>query len=124
MSIDRHDSVIASGWLVIITDSSEIVKSKEIILPPIIAPEQSVARGRDMTFDVRIVSKGNLTYSFTAPELQHVTVTVFDLLGKQVANGKSTLEWRAPSSGQIYMVLIEGETSGKRVRRMEKLLVR
>ena len=121
VEMDLYDSLQAAGWLVIITDSSDIAKTTSVDLPPIVTPKQSVAINSDQ-IDIKINSLGNRIYQFIASEVEQARFTIFDLNGRQLATAQNGTSWTAPSA-QAYMILVEGKQNGKQVRKLVKLIV-
>lgn len=121
VEMDRYDSVQAAGWLLVITDSSDVAKISSVELPPIVAPKQSVAINAAKT-DVRITPGGNRSYHLTALDLDKAHFTIFDLSGREVASVENGMTWTAPAA-QAYLILVDGKQNGKPVRKLVKLIV-
>jgi hypothetical protein len=121
VNIDVHDTVTASGWLLITTDSSDIVKTKAIDLPPIVAPTKYVDRAAE-TIDLRIRSLGNKTYNMQTDGIEKSSIKILDIAGRLLGSGKNEMTWTAPTP-QAYLILVEGWKNDTFVRRLEKLFV-
>jgi hypothetical protein len=122
VDMDRHDTTIAAGWLVIITDSTDLARTKAIELPPIIAPKLRVESNSE-PIDLKITALSDRTFEINSTSVERSIITIVDITGREIARGTNGMRWNAPAVGQAYIISIEGRKNGRAVRAIEKLLV-
>lgn len=123
VNMDSEDTMTAAGWLLIVTDSSDVAKTAAVELPPIVVPTQSVKPVMEQ-IDVQIKPLGDREFEIASSQLSEARVSIFDVTGRQIEQGKNGMTWKAPSMSQIYLVLVEGKKNGQLVRRLQKLFVK
>jgi hypothetical protein len=121
--MDRNDTMIAAGWLVIITDSTDVARTKAIELPPIIAPKSRV-ESKQEPVDFKITSLGDRAFEIYSSSVERSIITIVDVTGREIARGTNGMIWNAPAGQQAYIISIEGRKSGRAIRAVEKLLVK